>query len=132
MKLNCVLAAFNQEPITEPTAPLQFAALAVQNLVITNTAGVIAIKLTCPEDPGTNTILRASSPQHSSVRSLPQVTIIGTCPLPAAGSVDITALYTARYGTPVAGDRLFVQANQYIGGWESIPGTFTGVVPVAA
>ena len=132
VKLNCVLATWDQPAITEPTSAPQFGALGVQNLVLANTAGVVSVKLTAPGDVGTNTALRASAPQHSSVRSLPPVTIIGVCPTAAAGSSDITALYTARYGTPVAGQRLFVQASLFQDGWESLPSTFTAVVPVAS
>ena len=129
VKLNCALAAFGMPALTAPTAPPQFGDLAVQNLVITNTGGVIAIKLTCPGEPGTNTAIRGSAPQHNSVRALPSVRILGVCPTPAAGSADITSLYTARYGTPSTGDRLFIQANIVQDGWESIPATFTAVVP---
>jgi len=39
-----------------------FPDLAPTNLVITNTGGTIALKLTCPADPGENTIVRASVP----------------------------------------------------------------------
>ena len=35
-------------------------------------------------------------------------------------------------GAPVAGQRLFVQANLFQDGWESIPSTFTAVVPAQA
>jgi len=38
----------------------QFPDLAAQNLVITNTAGVIALRLTCATDPGENTIVRVN------------------------------------------------------------------------
>jgi len=38
----------------------QFPDLAAQNLVITNTAGVIALRLTCATNPGENTIVRVN------------------------------------------------------------------------
>ncbi len=37
--------------------------VAVQNLVITNVGGLVALGLTCPGDPGDNTVVRASAPQ---------------------------------------------------------------------
>jgi hypothetical protein len=47
-KINCTLAQFGQAKVTAPPAPPEFPDLAPQNLVITNTGGVVAIKLTCP------------------------------------------------------------------------------------
>jgi hypothetical protein len=38
-------------------------------------------------------------------------------------------LYTARFGTLVPGDKVFVQINQFQDGHESIPADFTAVVP---
>ncbi len=58
--------------------------------------------------------------------------IIEACPAPAAGSADITSLYTAKYGAPPVGSRLFVQASVMVDGFESLPRTFTGLVPQAA
>ena len=63
-KINCTLAQFGQAQVDAPPDHPQFPALAAQNLVITNTAGVIALKLTCPTDPGDNTIVRGSAPHQ--------------------------------------------------------------------
>src|ERR1035441_3327044 len=57
-KINCTLAQFGQAQVEAPPDRPQFPDLAAQNFVITNTAGVIALKLTCPTDPGANTIVR--------------------------------------------------------------------------
>jgi hypothetical protein len=66
--------------------------------LITNTAGVVAVKLTCPTDPGDSTVLRASPPQNSAVRACRNYRIIGVCPAPVAGAADITGLWTAEFG----------------------------------
>jgi hypothetical protein len=47
-KINCMLAQFGQEQVDAPPARPQFPDLAPASLVITNTAGVIALKLACP------------------------------------------------------------------------------------
>jgi hypothetical protein len=131
-KVNCTLLLLGQGPVDAPPANPQFEALAPQNLVITNAAGVIALKLTCPSDPGDSTIVRASKPQNSGIRSCSNYRVLGVCPAPAQGAADITALYTARYGVPRVGSRLFVQCNLMVDGFEGLPRTFTGLVPVAA
>jgi hypothetical protein len=46
-----------------------------------------------------------------------------------AGSADITALYTARYGVPPVGKKVYIQVNQFVDGWEDLPVSFWAVVP---
>jgi hypothetical protein len=47
-KINCTLAQFGQTQVEAPPDHPQFPDPAAKNLVITNTGGVIALKLTCP------------------------------------------------------------------------------------
>ena len=131
-KINCVLAEFGQEPVYVPPAPPQFPDLAPQNLVITNTAGAIALKLTCPTSPGQTTIIRASAPLSAGRQTCHDYRTIGTCPAPVQGSADITGLYTARYGAPPAGTKVFIQVSQFLNGWEQVPMGFYGIVPASA
>jgi hypothetical protein len=99
-KINCTLALFGQEQVDAPPALPQFPDLAPQGPVITNTGGVIALKLTCTGDPGENTIVRGSPPLSAGRDKCANYRILGLCPAPADGAADITALYTARYGAP--------------------------------
>jgi hypothetical protein len=131
VRINCKLGLLGQEPVDVPPVAPQFPSLAPQNLVITNTAGVIAVKLTCPTAPGENTVLRASPPQNSAVRACGNFRIIGTCPAPAQGSADITALYVAEFGAVPAGKRIFVRASTMVDGFESLPQQFQARVPAA-
>ena len=128
-KINCTLAQFGQDQVDAPPAQPQFPDLAPLGLVITNTAGAIALKLTCPANPGENTIIRASAPVSQGRETCDDYRVLGTCPVPAAGSADITSLYTGRYGVPPVGKKVYVRANQFIDGWESLPVTFWAIVP---
>jgi len=128
-KINCTLAQFGQPQVDAPPLRPQFPDLAPQNLVITNTAGVVALKLTCPTNPGQNTIVRGSKPVSQGVEVCKDFRILGTCPAPTAGASDITSLYTARYGTPKVGTKVYVQVNQFIDGWESLPRAYSAIVP---
>jgi hypothetical protein len=128
-KINCTLAQFGQDQVDAPPARPQFPALAPQNLVITNTGGVIALKLTCPTNPGQNTIVRGSKPVSQGFGKFTDFRVLGTCPVPAGGSADITSLYTARYGVPPVGTKVFVSVNQYVDGWEDHPVNFAAIVP---
>jgi hypothetical protein len=131
VRVNCKLGLLGQDAVDAPPVAPQFPALAPQGLVITNTGGVVAVKLTCPTPPGANTVLRASPPQNSAVRACRNFRIIGTCPVPAAGSADITGLYTAEFGAVPVGKRLFVQASTMVDGFESLPRQFQARVPAA-
>jgi len=129
VRVNCKLALFGLEPLNTPPPPPVFPELAPQDLVITNTAGVIAVELVCAADPGDNTVLRASPPQSPGVAACRSFRIIGMCPPPVAGRADITALYTACFGQPPVGMRLFVQASTMLSGFESRPREFRAFVP---
>jgi hypothetical protein len=130
-KVNCKLGLLGLDPVTAPPAAPQFPAVAPESLVITNTAGVIAVKLSCPNDPSDNTVLRASPPQKSGVRACENFRIIGICPTPTGGSADITALYTAEFGAPPPGMRLFVRASTMVSGFESLARQFNARVPAS-
>ena len=131
VRVNCKLGLLGLDTVSVPPTAPQFPDLAPQSLVITNTAGVVAVKLACPTDPGENTVLRASPPQNSAVRACRNFRIIGICPAATQGSADITALYTAEFGTVPVGKRLFVQASVMVGGFESLPRQFQARVPAA-
>jgi hypothetical protein len=130
-KINCTLAQFGQDQVDAPPAQPQFPDLAPQNLVITNTGGAIALKLGCPTNPGENTIIRASTPVSQGRETCDDFRVLGTCPAPAAGSADITSLYTARYGVPPVAKKVYVRVNQFVDGWESLPTTFWAIVPAS-
>jgi len=131
-KINCTLAQFGQAQVDAPPARQQFPDLAPQNLVITNTSGVIALRLTCPTDPGENTIVRGSKPVSQGYGKFTDFRILGMCPAPVAGSADITGLYTSRHGVPPVGTKVFVSVNQFVDGWEDLPVTFAAIVPATA
>ena len=46
-------------------------------------------------------------------------------------SVDINALYAARFGAPAVGKRVFIRTVQQINGWQDQPQTFSARVPPA-
>ena len=131
-KINCTLAQFGQDQVVAPPARPQFSALAPQNLVISNTGGVIALKLTCPTSPGENTIVRGSKPLSQGFGKCTDFRILGTCPAPAQGSANITSLYEARYGAPAVGTKVFISVSQLVNGWEDRPVTFAAIVPASA
>ena len=131
-KINCTLAQFGQDQVQVPPARPQFPSLAPQNLVIANASGAITLKLTCPASPGQSTIVRGSKPVSQGYGKFTDFRVLGMCPAPVQGSADITSLYTARYGVPAVGTKVFVSVNQVVGGWEDHAVTFAAIVPASA
>jgi hypothetical protein len=76
-----------------------------------------------------NTVIRASAPVSQGRETCDDFRVLGTCPVPAAGSADITSLHAARYGVPPVAKKVYVRANQFVDGWESLPPTFWAIVP---
>jgi hypothetical protein len=118
--------------VDAPPAQPQFPTLAPQNLVIANASGAITLKLTCPTSPGENTIVRGAKPLSQGRETCNDFRVLGMCPTPAQGSADITSLYTARYGVPPVGKKVYVQVNQVVDGWESLRRSFWAIVPASA
>ena len=58
-----------------------------------------------------------------------QWSVVGMCPAPVQGSADITNLYTARFGAPRIGKKLYISVNQFVDGWEDLLVTFSAIVP---
>ena len=131
-KINCSLATLGAEQVDAPPSFPQFPDNPVDGLVITNLAGVIALKLGCPSTPANNTTVRAAAPCSQGLANNANFRILGVLPAPVAGACDITSLYTARYGSPAVGTKVFVRVNQNIDGWEDVPVELSAIVPAAA
>ena len=75
--------------------------------------------------------MRGAAPLSQGRETCRDFRVLGTCPAAVAGSADITALYTALYGVPPVGKKVYVQANQFVDGWEDRPVSFWAIVPAA-
>jgi len=131
VEINATLAIYGLPTVDTPPATPQFPQLAPQNLVISNVGNVVTLKLTCPADPGTNTCVDACSPCKPGIRVNKNYRAIGVCPAPVQGAADITAQYTAEFGAPVAGQKVFVRACTMVNGFKSVPAVFSGIVPAS-
>jgi hypothetical protein len=132
LKINAVLALLGAEQVDAPPQSPQWPDNPVDGLVITNLAGVIALKVGCPSTPANNTIVRASKPVSQGRSVNTDYRVLGVLPAPVAGSCDITSLYTAFFGVPPVGSKVFVKINQTIDGWEDLGKQVDAIVPAAA
>ena len=129
--INFNLSVVGEDPVFDPPAFPQFSENVIDDLTITNTDGVTALKLSVPAAPVRYTLVMATKPCSAGVSFPGRFVFIGLLPDPVGGISDITALYVARYGGPPANMRVFIQTVQQINGWKDIPKQTTAVVPPA-
>jgi hypothetical protein len=73
----------------------------VREIIITNTNGAIAIKLTVSGKLPQYIVVRGTKPRSAGVSYVDHFTILGVMPDPDRGVSDITDLYVGKYGEPV-------------------------------
>ncbi len=132
VKLNANLDLVGEPTISAPTDKPTFEANVTQSLELTNTAGVIAIKLVCSGSSSAFNVVRGAPPQNSGTRRPITFRVLGELPEIVGGKADITSLYTAEFGVPAVGQRLFVASYQILDGWADLSKVYTGVVPASA
>ena len=131
VKINTSLLTIGGDAVTAPPAVPSWEALPITALTITNVSNVVAIKLTTTGAPADGSMLRGAAPCNPGIARCPDVAYLGTLDSPVSNAITITAAYTARYGVPAVGKRVFVTVNQNIDGWQDIPLQFDAVVPAS-
>ena len=130
-KVNCALLAIGGTPVTVPPAKPQLEVLPIDALAITNAAGVITLRLHTTGSQPEGTMLRACAPLSSGARRGDAYRLLGTLGSAVANYITITTAYTARFGVPAVGSRVFVSVNSNVNGYEGIPLVFSARVPAA-
>jgi len=131
-KINCSLLNIGEAEVSAPPAAPDFPVLPVSGLTITNTAGVITLKLTTTDAPAEGTMLWGAKPCSQGINTARGVVFLGTLNSPANGAVDISDAYNGRFGSPTVGSKVFVQLNQNVNGWVDRPRRFWAIVPDAS
>jgi hypothetical protein len=131
IKINCARTAIGLDQFDDPPKVPEFGLNPVGELTITNTRGVIALKLDVPSAPAEHTVVYGSAPCSAGKYFIRQFNILGLLPEPVRGVSDITALYVARYGVPPMGMRVCVRTQQHINGWDDLPKKTSAIVPKA-
>ena len=129
VRINCNLAIMGASSVVVPPAAVTFPTLVPSSLEVTNTLGVLAIKMVCGDDPTEYTMIRASAPQSAGINACSDFRLLGECPQPVLGKADITSLYVNKFGDPGVGAKIFVRANQMIDGYEDFPRQFEASFP---
>ena len=130
-RINCNLAAIGLPMVVEPPPVPQFGDNPVTQLRITNTAGVIALRLVVCGQAVQSVVVAGAAPRSAATNYVDHFTILGVLPAPVDGEVDITELHVRQWGQPRPGWRVFIQVIQQINGWQRLPLRFSALVPTA-
>jgi len=129
MKINCNLGAVGLNVVLDPPEVPEFGPSPVGALIITNSTGDIALKLSVSAKPAQHIVVSGSKPRSPGRTREDHLTILGLLDDPVRGASDLTALYVAKYGLPPVGSRVFIQTVQQIDGWQDLPKLTSAVVP---
>ena len=132
VKVNATNLLIGADLTTTPPATPEFPPSPFGALAITNLGGTITLKIACPSTQLENTILRASAPLSPGIGICKDFRILGLVPAATQGACNITTLYTARYGVPAVGQRIYIRTNQMIDGLEDYNKNTSALVPAAS
>lgn len=132
VKINANLDLVGEPIVTDPPAKPVWDANVTQSLELTNVANVVALKLVCTGTSDAFNLVRAAPPQNSGTRRPITWRTLGELPEIQTGKADITALFTAKFGAPQVGQRVFIQSYQMENGWTDVGKTYTGVIPASS
>jgi hypothetical protein len=105
-----------------PDAPLLLTPSAITTATLTLTAAAFSIAYTITTLGAGERLFAYCSMQRSAGRGFEgDMRLIAVSAAAAASPFDINAAYVARFGAKVAGQRIFVTLQRYIGGFLSGP-----------
>ena len=110
-------------------APALITPDAVVTLVITLTAAAFSLAYTPTPLPAGERLFTFASPQRSAGRFFESdFRLIAVSAAAAASPANILAAYTAKFGVPIVGNRIFLMVHRYKGGFLSGPLATSAIV----
>ncbi|HOC55312.1 MAG TPA: hypothetical protein PKI20_06810 [Verrucomicrobiota bacterium] len=129
VQVNSTLRCIGQAPVLEPPAPVVFAPSPVTGLEIVNDAEE-GVRLLLNVGTVNEDIMVFGQPPCSAGRMKHRrVYYLGLLGPASNGQCDITALYTARFGQPTPGQKVFIVTSQTKNGWKGVDSMFSAIVP---
>jgi hypothetical protein len=127
VKLNCVLLLLGSAVISTPPALPAFGAVTASGLTASAAVPSLALAGVTPTVPVTHMIY--ASPQLSAgVSYCGTYRYLGQITTYTSGSYDLLALYTAKFGSLVTGNKIFVKVVQVENGFQDNGTLFTAIV----
>ena len=128
-KANSHRLALRQDLLADPPQSGSVCPFPIVQLVITNHAGRIALKVRLASGLSEGVMVSATCPGNAGVMVGRKFCRICLLPATEQGLIDITKPYVARFGRPPVGKKIFIrvqQMNDYLG---SVVQTTSAIVP---
>jgi hypothetical protein len=131
VKINQTLSGIGKAPVYDPPDPVVFGTNPVSGLsIVSDDAG--GARLLLEAGPLTEEIMVFGQAPCSPGRSKPRdPCYLGLLGPAVNGLCDITSLYTARFGRPGPGRKVFIVTCQEKNGWKGPESVFRAIVPPA-
>ena len=129
VKINSTLRCVGQAPLDEPPALAVFTPNPVGDLVAVNDEGG-GVRLLLTVGPAAEDImLFGQAPCSAGRMKHRRVCYLGLLGPATNGQCDITAPYTARFGQPSPGQKIFIVTSQTKNGWKAPDHLASAIVP---
>lgn len=116
--INMVLTMLGREPRTCPPPEPKFGVNPRITLQIKITSKGPALKLRLSGTPTTDIMVFASPPYKAGRTYCGDYRFIGLLSAPVKGWIEITRLYTKKFGKPPPNSRVFIRTWPVVDGWE--------------
>jgi hypothetical protein len=127
--INSVLGCVGLPPVTEPPARVVFDLSPVRELTIVNDERGPRLLLRVTAPPTEDIMVFGQEPCSAGRSRRRNVSYIGLLSFPQNGIIDITALYTAKFGAPRPGTKIFIVTCQQKNGWKGLDQETSAIVP---
>ena len=129
VKINTTLGCVGQSAVVDPPDPVVFSPNPVGDLTIdydqNGSVRLLVAVGTAVED----IMLFGQAPCSAGRMKQRRLNYLGLIGEVIDGQCDITALYTARYGQPAPGQKVFLITNQHKNGWKGPDHITSAIVP---
>jgi hypothetical protein len=103
-------------------APAKVSPVALLTGVVTTTGGTLSLAYTATPQPTGGRVFVYASPQRSPGRSFEgDYRLVHVSAAAAASPANLLASYTARFGAPIVGNKIFFSVQTYLSGFLSGP-----------
>jgi hypothetical protein len=127
--INSVLGCVGLPALTEPPARVLFDLSPVRELVATNDERGVRLLLKLAALPTEDIMVFGQAPCSAGRSKRRNVSYLGLLPFPVDGISDITDLYTAKFGEPRPGTKVFIVTCQQKNGWKGFDQESSEIVP---
>ena len=127
--INSARARVGLDMLWLPPAPVVFDPNPVGQLIITNGEDGVRLLVNISRPLTEDIMVFGQAPCSAGRSKRRNVSYLGLVSASQARLADITALYTARYGEPRAGQKVFIVTRQQKDGWEGFDQVTSEIVP---